>query len=148
MLCEFHFWFTFFCSHKSQGGPWLFSHKVLRMLNPSHQGLEHRTYPPKHTPPIRSSLSTYNWVANSPEETLRLRETWQGCYPDAFKKNFPGRHQTLFLMPTKGRATRDATAGEKAFFGSWHLHFAAAECALWVVGAIGFPSAADETAGR
>lgn len=33
---------------------------------------------------------------------------------------------------------------EKNHFGSWHLCFTAAKHTLWVVGAIGFPSAANE----
>lgn len=111
------FWFTFLLSHKSQGGPWLFSHKTLRKLDPSNLGLEQRTNP--HTPPAPpkgSSFCTSNRVANSPEETLRLREALQGCFPSAFLKKFPGWHQTWSPMPAQGPATGDGTAGEKAFW--------------------------------
>lgn len=48
-------------------------------------------------------------------------------------------------MPTQGPATGDGTAGEKAFLAPGTFCFTAAEEeAPWVVGAFGFPSAADK----
>lgn len=46
-------------------------------------------------------------------------------------------------MPTKGPVVGDATTEEK-HSGSWHLCFPAAKYTMCVVGAIGFPCAADK----
>lgn len=69
-LWEFHFGFAFLFSHKSQGGPWLVSHKALKMLNLSRQDLEHRI---SLLAPLRGfSACTYNLNSEFPRGNTQM----------------------------------------------------------------------------
>lgn len=99
------------------------------------------------SPPKKILFCTSHRVANSPEETLSLREALQKTFSFCLFKEIPWLTSDLAPHANPRLSHRRWYCCRKGIFGSWHLWFTAAEEAPWVVGAFGFPSAADRQKG-